>query len=221
MSDSLWPHGIYSPWNSLGQNTGVGSLSLLQGIFPIQESNRALLHWRRILYQLSYQSYGFSRSHTWMWELDHKEGWTLKNSCFWGWCWRRLLRVPSTARRSNQSILKEISSEYSLEGLIKLWPPDAKNWLFGKDPAAGKDWRWAVKGKTEDEMVDGITALMHMSLSRLWELVMDREGMHAVVNGVAKSWTWLSNWTELRMLISFLKLFFFLLFGSTPWCVGS
>ena len=75
------------------------------------------------------------------------------------WCWRRLLTVPWTAKRSNQPILKEISPEYSLEGLmlkLKLqcfWPPDVKNWLIGKDPEAGKDGRWEKKGMTEDEMV--------------------------------------------------------------------
>ena len=74
------------------------------------------------------------------------------------WCWRRLLRVPWTARRLNHSILKEISPEYSLEGLmlkLKLvfWPPDAKNWLIWKDPNAGKDWRWEEKGATENELV--------------------------------------------------------------------
>ena len=90
------------------------------------------------------------------------ESWTVKKAECWRidafelWCWRRLLRVPWTARRSNHSILKEISPEYSLEGLmlkLKLWPPDAKNWLIGKDPAAGKDWRWEEKGTTEDEIV--------------------------------------------------------------------
>ena len=93
------------------------------------------------------------------------ESWTIKKAKCWRidalelWCWRKLLRVPWTARRSNQSILKEISPEYSLEGLmLKLetpifWPPDAKNWLIGKDPDAGKDWRWEEKGMTEDEMV--------------------------------------------------------------------
>ena len=65
------------------------------------------------------KSYGFSSSHVWMWKLYHKESWALKNWCFWRCCWRRLLRVPWTARRSNQSILKEISSEYSLEGLMQ------------------------------------------------------------------------------------------------------
>ena len=64
------------------------------------------------------KAYGFTSSHVWMWGLAHKESWASKNWCFWLWCWRRLLRVPWTARRSNQSILKEISPEYSLEGLI-------------------------------------------------------------------------------------------------------
>ena len=89
------------------------------------------------------------------------ESWTLKKAERWRidafelWCWRRLLRVPWTARRSNQSILKEISPEYSLEGLTLklqlpiLWPPDAKNWLIRKAPDAGKDWRWEEKGMTE------------------------------------------------------------------------
>ena len=93
------------------------------------------------------------------------ESWTIKKSqhkridVFKLWCWRRLLRVPWTARRSSQSILKEISPKYSLEGLMLklklpiLWPPDAKNWLIGKDPDAGKDWGQEEKGKTEDEMV--------------------------------------------------------------------
>ena len=91
------------------------------------------------------------------------ESWTIKKTeyqrtdAFELWCWRRLLRVPWTARRSNQSILKEIGPEYSLKGLIwswnsNTWPPNGKNWLTGKDPDAGKDW-WEVKGTTEDETV--------------------------------------------------------------------
>ena len=94
------------------------------------------------------------------------ESWTIKKiehrriDAFELWCWRRLLRVPWTARRSNPSILKEISPEYSLEGLmlklhlmLKLWPPDVKNWFIRKDLDAGKDWRQKEKRITEDEMV--------------------------------------------------------------------
>ena len=90
------------------------------------------------------------------------ERWTINKAehrridAFEMWCWRRLLRVPPTTRRSNQSILKEISPESSLEGLmlkLQFWPPDAKNWLIRKDPDAGKDWRQEEKGMTEDEML--------------------------------------------------------------------
>ena len=92
-----------------------------------------------------------------MWELDCEEVWVLKNWCFELWCWRRLLRVPWTARRSNQSVLKEISPGCSLEGMmlklkLVLWPPHAKSWLTGKDSDAGRDWRQEEKGTTEDEM---------------------------------------------------------------------
>ena len=97
--------------------------------------------------------------------MDGCESWIIKKTehrridAYELWCWRRLLRVLWTARRSNQFILKEISPEYSLEGLMAeaetpiLWPPDAKSWLFWRDPDAGKDWRWEEKGTTEDEMV--------------------------------------------------------------------
>ena len=101
----------------------------------------------------------FFNSHVQMWELDHKEGWTLKNWCFQtvGAEKRRLLRVPWTSRRSNQSILKEISPDYSVEGLIlklklQYWPPDVKSHLIGNDPNAGKDWGLKEKGMTEDKM---------------------------------------------------------------------
>ena len=104
----------------------------------------------------SSQGYGFSSSHVWMWELDCEESWS-QNWCFWTVVLETLLRVPWTARRSNQSILKEISPGCSLEGLQlklqSLWPPDAKSWLIWKDPDAGKDWGRAEKGMTEDEMI--------------------------------------------------------------------
>ena len=93
-----------------------------------------------------------------LWSL-YKESWALKNICFWTVVLEKTLESPWTTRRSNQSILKEISPEYSLgrtdaeaETPI-LWPPDAKNWLIWKDPDAGKDWRWEEKGTTQDEMV--------------------------------------------------------------------
>ena len=94
-----------------------------------------------------------------MWELDYKESWHLRIDAFELWCWRRLLRVPWSARRSNQSILKEVSPGCSLARTDDeaetpvLWPPDVKSWLIGKDPDAGKDWGQEEKGTTKDEMV--------------------------------------------------------------------
>ena len=136
----------------------------------------------------------------------HKS-WTVKKAECWRidafelWCWRRLLRVPWTARRSNQSILKEISPGCSLEGLmlkLKLWPPDAKSWVIWKDPDVGKDWGQEEKGTTEHEMVRWHQWLNGHELGKLQELVMNREAWRAAVHGVAKSRTWLSDWTELK-----------------------
>ena len=106
------------------------------------------------------QSYGFSSSHIWMWELDHEEDWMMKNLRLWIVALEKSLKSPLDSRSSNQSILKKINPEYSLEGWIDgkakpsiLWPTNAKSQLIGKDPDAGKDWGQEERRTTEDEMI--------------------------------------------------------------------
>ena len=157
MYNSLWPHGLYSPWNSPGQNTGLGSQSLIQWIFPKQKLNWGLLHCRRILYQLGYEGsleklgQHIKKQRHYLPTEVHLvktmvypvimygcESWTIKKAEHWRidafelWCWRKLLRVPWTVRRSNQSILKEVSPEYSSEGLMlntfATWCEELTSW---------------------------------------------------------------------------------------------
>ena len=148
------------------------------------------------------------------------ESWTVKKAehliidAFELWCWRRLLRVPWTARRSTQSILKEISPVCSLEGLMLklklqyfghlMWTADS----FEKTLMLEKIEGGRRRGRQGMRWLDGITDSMDMSLGKLWELVMDREAWRAVVHGASKGWTWLRDWTELNICLHFPSLLY-------------
>ena len=130
---------------------------------------------------LSSQSYGFSSSQVWMWKLDYKESWAPKNWCFWTVVLEKTLERPLDCKeikpvnpKGNQAWIFIGRTEAEAETPI-LWPPNVKSWLIGKDPEAGKDWGQEENGATEDEMVDGISDSMVMSLSKLREMVKDTE----------------------------------------------
>ena len=139
-----------------------------------------------------------------MWELDCEESWVPKNWCFWTAVLEKTLESPLDCKEIQPVHPKGVQSwvfigriDVETETPI-LWPPDAKSWLIWKDPDAGRDWGQEKKGMTEDEMAGWHHQSMGMGLGGLRVLVMDREAWRAVIHGVAKSWTWLSDWTELN-----------------------
>ena len=147
-------------------------------------------------------SHGFSNSHVWMWELDHGEGWALKNWCFWTVMLVKILESPLDCKeiqpvhpKGNQYWIFIGRTDDEAEAPM-LWPPDGKNRLVGKDPYAGKEWQ-QEKRTTRTRWLNGITNLTDMSLNKLQEMVKDREAWRATAHGVIKYQTQLTTeqWT--------------------------
>ena len=146
----------------------------------------------------------YSSGHVWMWELDCEESWALKNWYFWTVVLEKTLESPLDCKEI-QPVHSKGDQPWDFFGRNDakaespvLWPRHAKSWLIGKDSDAGRDWGREEKGITEDEMAGWHHRLDGLSLSELYELVMDREAWRAAIYGVTKSWTRPSDWTELK-----------------------